>query len=468
MTGNSLTDVSVQLPTWAEVISVLTLSAGYNSAVVVAGTTCLGLAGGVTGTFLLLRKRALLSDTLAHSALPGLCIAFLVAIFLGIDGRQLWLLLFGASVSGVLAVFTVQFLLRNTRLGADAVIGAVLSVFFGVGIVLLSVIQSLATGSEGGINNFIYGQTAALRLSDVYWMISIALLAVVIALLFIKEFRVVCFDEEFAEVQGYSISAVDFIMMLLVTLVIVVGLQAVGVILVVAILIIPAAAARFWTERFDKMTILSALIGAGSGYVGASLSALMPRMPAGAIIVVCAGIIFFISFLFAPKRGLVAGTYRRLRQQFKIAEDHLLRELFEKIESTQSASSTTPSATSLFGTPTSALQSLYQGRNFRLHLAVWILQLRGLLRINRKAQTITLTSRGLAKAEQRVRNHRLWEQFLVSYGHMATSHVDYSADLVEHVLSDDIVRELENSLQKHGELQLKDKPKAPPSVHPIG
>ncbi|WP_051140725.1 metal ABC transporter permease, partial [Azospirillum brasilense] len=281
-------------PMFEEALRILTFQSGFNSAVVVAGTAALGLAGGTVGTFLLLRRRALVSDALSHATLPGIAVAFLVGAALGLPERSLLLLLAGAVASGVVGLLTVQALSRFTRLTEDSAIGAVLSVFFGLGVVLLSVIQNLELGGQAGLKTFILGQTAAMAQGEA---IAIGLLAagaaLAVALLF-KELRVLAFDPGFAAVQGWPVGALDLVLMGLATLVTVIGLQTVGLILVVALLIIPPAAARFWTDRLPALTVAAAVIGALSGWLGATLSALLPKLPAGAVIVLVAGGFFLL------------------------------------------------------------------------------------------------------------------------------------------------------------------------------
>ena len=172
--GTSLADVSVNIPSVAEIWAVLSLGAGYNSMLVVLGASLLGIAAGIIGSFSLLRKRALMGDALAHCALPGLAVSFIFAYLWDFEGRNLYLLLFGAAVSGLIGVFVVHLFSRYTRITEEAAIGAVLSVFFGAGIVLLSVIQTLDSASAGGLSHFIYGQTAAMGLADAYMLLVLA------------------------------------------------------------------------------------------------------------------------------------------------------------------------------------------------------------------------------------------------------------------------------------------------------
>lgn len=446
--ATSITDVSFDFPDIQTTLEVLTFQAGYNSSIVLTGTSLLGLAAGVVGTFSLLRKRALIGDALAHSALPGLASAYLCAVFLNLQAKSLPILLGGATLSGILGVLTVQFLIRNTRLKEDTAIGVVLSVFFGFGVVLMSIIQSLGTGSEGGLDHFIYGQTAALSSSDAYLTLILAILATTAAIFLLKEFRLVCFDPEYATVQGWPVSAIDLMMMTLIVLVTVIGLQTVGIILIIALLIIPASAARFWSESFNKVTLLSGCFGALSGYLGGAASALLPRLPAGSIIVLTAGIIFTISFFFAPKRGIIAGAYRLMKLRLRVAEDHFLRETFELMEKT--------------GNSTISVSDLKVTRGFSLKLRTLLFfRVRSLIK-RLGPKSFELSKQGLIKAKALTRNHRLWEEYVRSYAQVATSHVDYSADLVEHVLTQDIVTELEKGLDKRSLLREEAK-----SIHPL-
>ncbi len=435
---------------WRDLVSTLLLER-HNTAMVVIAATLLGAAAGTVGTFSLLRKRAMMGDTLAHCTLPGIALAFLIANALGGAGRSLPVLLLGAAATGILGVLTVQGIVRSTRLREDAAMAATLSVFFGVGIVLLSYIQNLATGTQGGLMHFIYGQTAAMQRGDAIVMGGAAVLAVLIALGLFKELRLVCFDDRFAAAAGLHVGLIDLVMMGLVVLITVVGLQAVGLLLIVAMLIIPPAAARFWTERFGWMVALSGLIGAASGYLGSTASALLPRMPAGAVIVLTSGALFFLSMLVAPSRGVLASGLRRLRLRYRIAQDHFLRASYEQLEARGSGNALDVSEIRRNRGWSAAASSLLTGA----------LIARGFVR--RAEGRPELTRRGLAEAVRITRNHRLWEEFLVQRADMAASHVDRTADLVEHSLGPELVAELEAALVLRGEL-----PAVPSSVHPLG
>jgi manganese/zinc/iron transport system permease protein len=424
----SLTDVSVHWPTLDELARALTLRAGYNPTVVTLGTTLLGLAAGTVGVFAMLRKRALMADALSHATLPGVCLAFLLATLLGLEARSLALLLIGAALTGILGVLTVQALLRHTRLTEDTSIGLVLSLFFAVGVVLLSLIQNLEAGNQGGLKAFIYGQTAAMLARDALLMAALALAAAAITALFFKELALVCFDDAFAEVGGWPVTRIDLVMMALVVLITVAGLQAVGLILVVALLIIPPAAARFWSDRLRTIALLAAFIGALSGYLGAVASILLPRMPAGAVIVLTAGFVFLASLLAAPRRGAIAASLRRIATAFRVRRDHLLRALAEH-----------PA-----GITTAALAAQGLGRRASLAPILAHLRRRGLA--TRRDDTWSLTDTGRDAGRRLLHVHRLWEEYLVRYAHVASTHVDWSADTLEHILSPALIAELESAL----------------------
>jgi len=302
---------------------------GFNTISVMIGALFLGIAAGIVGSLVLLRDRALIGDALAHGTLPGIGGAFLIAVLLGYEEKNTAMLLAGATCTGILAILAVHAIVHHTRLTEDTAIGIVLSTFFGAGVALLSFLQQFGRGNVAGLNHFIYGQAAAMQRSEVLIISIIAIIATIFALILFKEFRLLCFDEDFGQSQGWPINRLDLMLMCLVVLVVVAGLQAVGMILVIALLIVPPAAARLWTEKMSSMTLLSSIIGGASGYVGAALSAAYPNLPAGSIIVLTSSTVFALSLLFSPTRGLLSRTLRVARLRLQVAEDHLLLEAYE-------------------------------------------------------------------------------------------------------------------------------------------
>ncbi len=308
----------------ADLVAVLTFQSGYNTNVVLAGTIMLGMAAGLVGAIVFLRKRSMMSDSISHSTLPGVGLAFLVGIFLFEDGRVPWLLMAGAAATALTGVFSVQWIRDSTRLPEDTAIGTVLSVYYGIGVVVLSVIQALDVEGKAGLNGFLIGSVASLRMGEA-WLIagvSLAVCAVTVALR--KEFLLLCFDRDFATASGWPVRRLDLALMGLLLVLVSVGLKTVGMVLIIAIVIIPPAAARFWTDRIGLLLGLSALFGALSTGFGVALSAVLAHMPTGAVIVLTAGTVFIVSLLFGAANGVLAAGARQSLWRFRLWEFGLL------------------------------------------------------------------------------------------------------------------------------------------------
>lgn len=426
-----------------------------NSRLVFGATFLLGICSGVIGSFLLLRKRSLIGDALSHATFPGIVLAYLFAFLLGFDGRHLGILLLGAVVSGMLGVVFVIVIRRTTPLKDDAAMGIVLSVFFGLGVVLLKSVQSIPGTKTAGLDDFIYGSTASIVFSDFLLIAGVAAFTVVICFLCFKEFALLCFDEGFAASQGSPTLILDMILLGLVTMVTVTGLQSVGLILMIAFLVIPSAAARFWTHNLPKMVVLSGVIGGVSGWFGAAISSRFADFPAGAVIVLAAAAAFFVSLIFGTDRGVLLQWLRQRRLSRRVGRQHLLRAIFEILET---------GGNQVGPRIENQAVSFADLKNHR----VWNRgELAGLLRraasedhLETSAPgSVRLSESGFGEASRVTRNHRLWEMFLIKHADIAPSHVDRDADLVEHILGADMVRELEAELvDRHPPLEVPASP----------
>jgi len=423
----------------------------YNTRVVVLSTVLLGISAGLAGSFLLLRKRSLMSDTLSHACLPGIGLMFIGVTLAGGNGKSLSWLLLGATLSGLMGVGLVTAIRNTSRIKDDAAMGIVLSVFFGLGIVMLSLAQTLG-GAAAGLESFIYGKTASMVNQDFQYLLWITGGTLVLCMALQKEFSLICFDENFARSLAWPVHFLDVVMMGLVVAVTVVGLQAVGLILIIAFMIIPAAAARFWTEKYRRMWMLAGFIGGCSGWMGASVSALLPRMPAGAVIVLVSGVAFLFSMFFGSARGVLKIKHRQVRMKRRVGRQHLLRAVYELLESKEKGGNSPVSITELM-----------QKRSWsekRLHSL--IAQARREDHVEPvSGNRLQLSESGFAEAARYTRNHRLWELYLIRFADVATQHVDRDADHVEHVLGSKLVRQLEEELDAtvHG-MQLPDSPHA--------
>lgn len=262
---------------------------------VLMGTMLLGIAAGITGTFSFLQKQSLVGDAAAHAALPGIALAFLVT-----GQKDLPILMLGAGITSALSVYCIQWIVSFSKMKADAAIGLVLTVFFGVGVVFLTVVNHSPLGNQSGLNNFIFGKAATMTKADLTWLFISATIIILVSLLFYKEWKLLIFDPVYAKGIGLPIEALKATLTVLIVMTIVTGIQSVGVILMSALLIIPAVSARLWTKKLSSMLVLSAAIGGLSGIVGTFVSATRSGLSTGPLIVLVAAAIFFISYLISP------------------------------------------------------------------------------------------------------------------------------------------------------------------------
>ncbi len=416
-------------------------AADYNTRVVIAATTMLGFAAGVVGAFTLLRRRALMGDALSHATLPGIGLAFLLAPWVGFSGKSLPVLLFGAAVSGTLGMFAVLVIRNTTKIKEDAALGIVLSVFFGSGVALLSVVQQTTAGHAAGLESFIYGKTASIIESDA-WLIGVTgAIAVGILSLLFKELKLLCFDQTYAATRGFPTLLLDLALMGSVVLVTIVGLQAVGLVLMIALLVIPAAAAQFWTIQMRPMVWLSGMIGSISCLTGAGLSGVFSKLPSGAIIVLNVALVFLVSLLFGTARGVIVRNVRRHGLTQRIDRQHILRGIYELLEEQQAlGTSTAVSETDLLRKRSWSARKLHRGLS-RCERDGFLVRLF-------RDRTVLLTESGLREAARLTHEHRLWELYLIHHAEIAPARVDRDADTIEHVLDASMIDELESLLNR--------------------
>lgn len=296
----------------------------YTLRSVAFGSAILGIVSGALGSFAVLRRQSLLGDAISHTALPGVALAFLIT------GSRLpiWLML-GAAAAGWLGTLAVMTIVRRSRIKQDSALGMVLAVFFGFGLVLMTYVQRTPQASKAGLDNFLFGQASTLMTEDILTMGIIGAIALLLVMLFWKEFKLLAFDQEFGTSMGLPMRLIDILLTTLLVAAIVIGLQTVGVVLMSAMVVAPAAAARQWTDRLGLMVILSAAFGAMAGISGAVASSLTDRLPTGPTIVLCVSAVVLLSMLFAPNRGLVYNWLRGLRRRREIAVESVLLDMLE-------------------------------------------------------------------------------------------------------------------------------------------
>lgn len=397
----------------------------YNTAVVLAGTSLLGASSGLIGVFALLRRRALLGDTLAHAALPGLCLAFLVW-----GERNLPVMLTGAFLSGLAGIAVVAGLRRFTRIKDDAALGIVLSLFFGAGLALLKRIQTHAVGgSRAGLDHYIFGSAAGMIASDVVVIAAVALCSLAAVLLLYKEFRLVTFDDEFARTQGWPAASLDLLLMLLISLTVTVALPAAGVVLTAALVILPAAAARFCTQRLGAMLAISALFGALAGGAGTIVSA-GGGIPTGPMIVLAGAAIFTAAMFFAPRRGIVSRLLADRHARRRIEQQKLLL-AFPATGTTSATSDALRQATSLAPNRLGAVLRASERAGLLQRAAV---------------DAWALTDTGRSRAAAVARAQRLWRRFLISHPDSVSLFAELDLEKIDDVLPAEMVAQMEGEL----------------------
>lgn len=451
-------------------MSALAWLADPNFRWVLVGSVLLGMSSGALGTFALLRKRSLIGDVLSHAALPGICLAFML-----FQSKSIGVLLAGAAVTALAGAASVNVITRHSRIKPDTALGLVLTVYFGFGILLLTKIAQSGAAAQAGLDKFLFGQAASMVAEDVKVMAGVSAVLGVLLIVFFHEFKLVCFDMDYGKGIGRPVETIEYMLMGLIVAAVVIGLQAVGVVLMSAMLITPAIAARYWTERLSTMVLLAAAFGGFSGVLGTVVSTVGFRLSTGPLIVLAATALFVLSLLFAPERGLIARALRHAAVRRRVEKEHVLRALFE-LEEIAARRQPDPSAGGPAGAPLhgegdiAARRGDIDGR--RLARTLGRLVREGLVERVEGAVTPSpgsppaagyrLTERGMEEAYRIVRSHRLWEMFLMHEAEFAVEHVDRDADVLEHHLPETVVAQLERLLREHGR-----EPALPPSAHPL-
>ncbi len=295
----------------------------YTLRTVSLGSAGLGLVAGMLGAFAVLRRQSLLGDAVSHAALPGIVLAFMLT---GV--KTPLVLVLGAALTGWIASLLVMLIVRSTRIKTDTALGLVLSTFFGLGLVLLSIVQRGSAAGQAGLDRFLFGQAATLVGEDLVTMAALGALVLFTLMVLWKEFKLLSFDPTFAGSLGFQLRALDITLTTLLVIAIVIGLQTVGVVLMSAMIVAPAAAARQWTHRLGHLVLLSGFFGAISGLAGAMISSRVEHLPTGPTIILVIMSITLISLLVAPQRGLLAEFLRNAKQKRQVQVDSVLADLY--------------------------------------------------------------------------------------------------------------------------------------------
>ncbi len=395
---------------------------------VLVGCALIGAGASLVGSFTYLRKEALVGDAISHSLLPGVALSFMI-----FEEKTLWVLFPGAFIAGWLSLLAISGIRKFSKIKSDSAIAIVLSVFFAIGIVLLTHIQQGDYGNQSGLDAFLFGKAASMLPRDIELFIWVDVVLIAAIALMYPYLKVFTFDPDFATSAGLPVRLLSVVLSSLTVLAVATGIQAVGVVLMAALVITPGAAARLFTKQLGSMLGVAMVIGMVSAVGGVIISAQAPSMPTGPWIVVVLSMIAIMSFLFAPKRGIVVRQRKKNQHARKIADENVLKLLYHHIESSD-RSSFAPS-------------ELLAARRFDTN--EFESGVKRLLRngyVEQKDEMLSLTPSGLEEATRVVRIHRLWELYLNERLNLPADHVHHDAEAIEHIITPELEAALVHEL----------------------
>ncbi len=400
---------------------------------VVIGMVCITASSALIGTFAYLRKRALIGDAIAHSLLPGICLGFIA----GGEKNMVYLFL-GAFLTGWFSTFLVDFIVNKSKVKQDAAIGIVLSTFFAFGIVLLTYIQNGNYTNQGGLNHFLFGQAAAINRDELSLFILIFFVIGISILVLYRAFILVSFNADFAHSIGMPVKLIEFLITSLTVLSIAAGIQALGVVLMSALIVTPAAAARFWSHKLPRILLIAVIFSVFSGLVGAYVSYANASTPTGPWVVMVLSVITLVSFLGSTKSGILAAYLKARANRRKILLENILKTIYHFHEKRNDIKNLEQPIS------TSQILSIRIYDTNELHKGIKrLIRLGWLAAVQNNYQ---LTDTGRAEARRIVRLHRLWEHYLLKRTTIDALHVHSGAEAIEHILSPELEQELEREL----------------------
>jgi manganese/zinc/iron transport system permease protein len=381
------------------------------------------------GTFTYLRKRALIGDVISHSVLPGVAISFMLT---GVKNPVYFLI--GAVLSGLLSIWIVDYVQAKSKLKPDTILALTLSVFFGVGIVLLTKIQHSGNAAQSGLDSFLFGKAASMSMTDVKLFTTIALINLLCIFVFLRGFSLISFDENYAMGVGFNVRFLKSFLAILTVVTVAIGVQAVGVVLMAALLLTPAAGARFLTNSIKRMLLYSGILGLASGILGVFISYSGTGMPTGPWIVVVLSLFTLVAILFGKQRGLLARVRLRKGNTIKINNENVLKDIYKIAQN----GSKNIYITELVEQEKYVLSELKTTLH-RLEKEDYIDLVRGF---------VIMSDKGRLAAREVIRKHRLWEIYLSKYFQLQEDHVHDDAEGIEHVITPEIEKHLIQLLER--------------------
>jgi manganese/zinc/iron transport system permease protein len=414
------------------------------------GCMLMCLIASLIGTFALLQRKSLIGEALSHACYPGVILALFIErlIFQDVD-TEISLIIFvlaGAFIACLLGIYFINFLEKCFRVPTDAALAVTLSLFFGIGYTILSALQQDYPSLYQELQAYLFGQAATLREIHVQVFEVLAIFVIGMVILFFRPIKAVIFDPVFSEVVGIKKNKIESLLFFLIVLAVVIGIRSIGVVLMSAMLIFPAASSSQFTKTLASQLILASLFGILSGFFGVVFSHEISHLfltssgktasfPTGPMIVMIAAIIFLFSILFAPKKGLLSRVWRRVAFFMKCDQENILKSAWKIcVAKEQSTISYTE------------IEELKLLTGCRLKIVLFQLLRKGLIRKEGKAvdgsQRYVLTTWGMLWGRKIVRLHRLWEVYLVEYCKVAKDRVHPSAEVMEHIITPEIEQEL--------------------------
>lgn len=419
---------------------------------VLLGTILMGLSCGIMGSLIVTRRLSLFGDTLSHAVLPGVAVGFLWS-----QSKDSWAILAGATVAGFLGVALISLLRKTSRIRQDSALGLVLSGFYALGICMLTRIQKMEFGNQSGIDKYLFGQVVGLSSTDLWTMAFSFFLILMVSILLYKELLVAGFDSEYARSIGLPVDFLQYLLWILLAFAVITSLQVVGVVLVSALLVIPAATASLITDKMRLMLVFSAILGCTAGALGAFLSFLGSQLPTGPIIVLVSAAFFISALFFHPQNGLLFKWFSSRNRNQRISLENTLKAVYQELEFID------------FKKEVISIGQLAKRRRTSIpqaHKEVDALVAKQYATLHSdqsdrsaspKPILVSLTPEGWGTACRIVRNHRLWELYLTNEARYAPDHVHDDAEKIEHVLGEETVRRIERILSNprkdpHGKL----------------
>jgi manganese/zinc/iron transport system permease protein len=411
--------------------------------IVAAGALC-AVAASLLGNFLVLRKMSLLGDAISHAVLPGLAVAFFIS-----GSRSSIPMFLGAVVVGALTAMFTEWIRGIGKVDEGASMGVVFTTLFALGLIMIVQAADHVDLDPGCV---LYGaiETTPLDMVDVAgWMIpravltlgAVAILNALFVLLFFKELKITSFDPGLATTTGINSTLMHYLLMILVAVTAVASFESVGNILVVAMFVVPPAAAYMLTDRLGVMVALSVVLAIASAVLGHVSALVVPSWfgfrstTTSGMMAVAAGVIFLLAAAFGPRQGVVVRMFRRLILAWGILSDDLIGVLFRLEERGKDSS-----------VEQRELRSILLADRFSFWFVVSWLKRRGEIETDRGR--CSLTELGSSQARKIVRSHRLWEQYLVSHVGVDANRIHDKAETMEHFTDPQLRERLDDATDR--------------------